>query len=146
MTRVQGEFERDPGHWLFRLSPEEWIRAALVELRKANAAFAAHDATAALAGVKRAAGMALNGALIVRPVESWGRTYTEHLKALSDDAAVPAEVREAARRLDAERPPGGSLVTLRTKSDQARLVDAAQTVMAHAYAIVHGSTGRGASS
>jgi HEPN domain-containing protein len=146
MTETRGDFERDPGHWLMRLSPEEWIRAALAELNKANAAFAAHDAAAALAGVKRAAGMALNGALIVRPVESWGRTYTEHLKALIDDHAAPAEVREAARRLDAERAPGGSLVTLRTRSDHARLLDAAQTVMAHAYAIVHGSTGRGARS
>jgi len=144
MTREDGEFERDPEHWLLRLSPEEWIRAGLVELRKANAAFAAHDAAAALAGVKRAAGMALNGALIVRPAASWGRTYAEHLKALTDDSAAPHEVREAARRLDAERPPSGALVTLRTKSDHERLLDAAQTVMAHAYAIVHGSTGRGA--
>jgi hypothetical protein len=146
MTHARGEFERDPAHWLLRLSPEEWIRAGLAELRKANAAFAAHDAGAALAGVKRAAGMALNGALIVRPAASWGRTYTEHLKALIDDLAAPAEVREAARRLDAERPPGGSLITLRTRSNHARLLDAAQTVMAHAYAIVHGSTGRGAGS
>jgi HEPN domain-containing protein len=144
MTRAELEYERDPEHWLKRLLPDEWIRAALRELGRAQAAFAAHNSSAALASVKRAAGMALNGALIVRPIEAWGRTYAEHLKALSDDALAPAPVREAARRLDSARPPTGQLVVLRTKSDQEQLLDAAQTVMAHAYAIVHGSTGRGA--
>ena len=144
MTRAESEYERDPQHWLKRLSPDEWIRAALAELGRAQAAFASHNSSAALASVKRAAGMALNGALIVCPNESWGRTYAEHLKALSDDALVPAAAREAARRLDAARPPSGELVVLRTKSDHDQLLDAAQTVMAHAYAIVHGSTGRGA--
>jgi HEPN domain-containing protein len=145
MTRAESEFERDPQHWLRRLSPEEWIRAALTELSRAQAAFAAHNATSAFASVKRAAGMALNGALIVRPAENWGRTYAEHLKALCEDERAPNEVREAARRLDQTRPPSGALVVLRTKSDEEQLLDAAQTVMAHAYAIVHGSTGRGAS-
>jgi HEPN domain-containing protein len=144
MTRAESEFQRDPQHWLRRLSPEEWIRAALAELSRAQAAFAAHNATAALASVKRAAGMALNGALIVQPAESWGRTYAEHVKALCDDALVPPAVREAARRLEQARPPSGPLVALRTKSDEEQLLDAAQTVMAHAYAIVHGSTRRGA--
>jgi HEPN domain-containing protein len=144
MTRPLAEYQREPEHWLRRLLPDEWIRLALTELARAQAAFSAHNFSAALASVKRAAGMALNGALIVCPRESWGRTYAEHLSALSEDTQAPPEVREAARCLDAARPPSTPLVVLRTKSDEHKLLNAAQTVMAHAYAIVHGSAGRGA--
>ena len=65
--------------------------------------------------LKRAAGMALNGALIVRPDERWGRSYVEHLRALNESEEAPAEVREAARRLSDARAPAGPVVTLRTR-------------------------------
>ncbi len=135
-------FERDREHWLLRLSPDEWIQAAIGELERARTSLEGRNAPAAIAGLKRAAGMAINGALIILPNESWGRTYVEHLAALALDEAAPEAVRRAARRLSELQAPGGSMVSLRTKREDRELLDAAETVMAHAYAIVHGSVGR----
>src|SRR5262245_50624698 len=87
-------FVRDDQHWLFKLSPDEWIRAAMGELRRAEAAYAQKDARAGLAGAKRAGGMALNGALIVEPNDAWGRSYVDHLRALAHEETVPPRVRE----------------------------------------------------
>ncbi|MCA9646016.1 MAG: hypothetical protein H6718_25650 [Polyangiaceae bacterium] len=129
-------FQRDPSHWLFKLSPEEWIQAALVELRRAEAALAGAQLPAAYAGLKRAAGMALNGALILEPRE-WGRSYVDHLTALAQDADAPAAVREAASRVAGLKASPGEVVNLRTPKTEERWVEAAKTVMAHAYAVVH---------
>lgn len=132
-----GAFVRDPGHWLFKLAPDEWIRAGLADLARAEEAYAKHDARAGLAGARRAAGMALNGALIVEPNDSWGRSYVDHLTALARDASVPARVREASRQLTETPLPGqGSLVALRTSKSDDRILEAARDVIAHAYAIV----------
>lgn len=132
-------FHRDPSHWLHRLSPEEWLRAALAELQRAQGAFERHERAAAVAGVKRAAGMALNAALIVRPNALWGRSYVDHLRALAQDVSAPEEVQSAARDLLVQSPSGGSLVSLSTSSGNERLLESARTVMAHAYAQVHGA-------
>jgi hypothetical protein len=133
-------FVKDPNHWIFRLSPEEWVRAAQRELGAAERAFGAHNARAGHAGARRAAGMALNGALIVEPDAAWGRTYVEHVAALARGAGeagrVPASVREAARFLVEAPAPGGGLVALRSRAADERLLEAARTVMAHAYARV----------
>jgi HEPN domain-containing protein len=129
-------FERDPSHWLLRLSPREWIRLGLEELERAEAAFSNNQTRAGYVGAKRAAGMALNGALIVAPCEAWGRSYVDHIAAIAKDETVLNEVREAAQRLVSSEPPGGSMVTLRSRSGEQRLLDAAKTVMAHAFAIV----------
>jgi HEPN domain-containing protein len=142
MTPAEPEFERDPGHWLFKHTSDEWIEKALSELEQAREAFESHQTTAGLAGVKRAAGMALNGALIRRPDPGWGRTYIEHLRALVTDARAPLEVRDAAKLVADASPAVGEVLPLRTRSSEAKLVEAARTVMAHAYAIVHGTTGR----
>ena len=138
-------FERDETHWLFKLSPDEWIRAGQSDLRHAEEAYAANNPRAGLAGAKRAAGMALNGALIAEPDALWGRSYVDHLMALSRDAKVPERVRAACRELTAS--PGGEsggkgapgapkLVTLRTSSQEHRILEAARDVIAHAYAVV----------
>jgi HEPN domain-containing protein len=129
-------FEKDPGHWLTRLSPNEWIQAGLGELRRAEARLRANNPSAALAGCKRAAGMALNGVLIVEPHESWGRTYVDHVSALSADASVPDRVRAACKELVLSRPPGVDLLTLRSPRSDERMLDAARDVMAHAYAVI----------
>jgi hypothetical protein len=92
-----GEFTRDPGDWLRKLSPDEWIRAGLGELKRAEQAYAAGNTRGGAAGVKRAAGMALNAALIVEPDDAWGRAYVEHVAALAKDARVPEAVRSACR-------------------------------------------------
>jgi HEPN domain-containing protein len=129
-------FEKDPGHWLLRLAPDEWIQAGLAELRRAEARLQANDRSAALAGCKRAAGMALNGALIVEPNESWGRSYVDHLSALAVDESVPERVRVACRELVLARPPGSDILTLRSPRSDERMLEATRDVMAHAYAII----------
>ncbi|MDB4996639.1 MAG: hypothetical protein JWM74_4071 [Myxococcaceae bacterium] len=132
-------FVRDESHWLLKLSPDEWIRAGLADLKRAEDAYKANSPRAGLAGAKRAAGMALNGALIVEPDAVWGRSYVDHLMALSRDAKVPERVREACRELTETTLPGSGaqkLVTLRTTSQEHRVLEAARDVIAHAYAVV----------
>ncbi|HLK36192.1 MAG TPA: hypothetical protein VKU41_05525, partial [Polyangiaceae bacterium] len=103
-----GEYTRDPSHWLLRLSPDEWIRAALGELARAEKAWSSGDLRGGAAGLRRAAGMALNGALIVEPNATWGRTYVEHLEGLAADGSVPDAVRAATRVVLEARAPSGS--------------------------------------
>jgi HEPN domain-containing protein len=129
-------FEKDPSHWLRKLSPEEWIKASLAELRRAEERAKANDLTAAIAGCKRAAGMALNGALIVEPNEAWGRSFVDHVAALSRDESVPERVREASAVLVSSRPPGADILRLRSPRSDERLLEATRDVMAHAYAVV----------
>jgi hypothetical protein len=131
-------FERDPAHWLFKLSPDEWIRAAMGELRRAEEAYVRKNARAGLAGARRAAGMALNAALIIEPNEAWGRSYMDHLLALKASEAVPARIREASAILIDTPLPGGELVALRTSNADERILEAARDLVAHAYAVVHG--------
>jgi HEPN domain-containing protein len=139
-------FERDTSHWLMKLSPDEWLRAALGELRRAEEAYKGRDPRAGLAGARRAAGMALNGALIAEPNAAWGRSYVDHLLALSREDSAPARVREAAKLLVETPLPGqGSLVSIRTASSDEKVLEAARDVAAHAYAVVtrHGAHGAG---
>lgn len=128
--------ERDPDHWLRKLTAREWVQAGLGELRRASEAYRMRQPRAGHAGARRAAGMALNGALRVAPDESWGRSYMEHLVAVSRSDEVPGEVREAAALLLEAPAPGGALVALRSASGDERLLEAARTVMAHALAVV----------
>jgi HEPN domain-containing protein len=130
------EFTRDPSDWLRRFSPDEWIRAALGELRRAGAAYDRGDGRAGAVGVKRAAGMALNAALVVEPNESWGRTYVEHVEALAADPGVPEAVRAACRAVLEAKPPRGVVVRLRTPRGDDRTIEAAQDVIAHAWSVV----------
>ena len=131
-----GQFARDPGHWLFRLSPDEWIRAALGEVERARAAYGRGDSRAGASGVKRAAGMALNGALIVEPDDAWGRSYVEHVQALSADTRVPDAVRVACRVVLDAGGPGGEVIVLRTPRTGEAAIEAAKDVIAHAWAVV----------
>ena len=128
--------------WLTRYSAEGWIERSLTELSLAQQAFAERRAASAAAALKRAAGMALNGALRVVPRDDWGRSFVEHLSALVDDSSVPPAVALAAQALLQFAPQPGSIVLLRSPAHDERLLEAARTVMAHAYAIVKGSVGR----
>ena len=132
---------RDGDHWLFKLSPDEWIRSAMGELRRAEEAYARKNGRAGLAGARRAAGMALNGALIVAPNDAWGRSYMDHLLALKADTSVPERVRAAGMCLVDTPIPGGELVALRTGTGDTRVLEAARDVLAHAYAVVRRSSG-----
>jgi HEPN domain-containing protein len=141
MLREAGTGDVPPA-WLTRLTPEAWIRQALTELGRAEARLSTHDRTAGVLGLRRAAGMALNGALAVK-WRAWGRTYIDHLRAIADDRQVPEPVRAAAKLLnDVPLEKQANVVRLTPPSESARWLDAAKTVMAHAYAIVHGSVGR----
>src|SRR5262245_42911498 len=92
--------DRDPDHWLYRFTPEEWLRAATGELAAAERALAARQRRAGVTQARRAAGMAWNAVLVATSDETgYGRSYMEHLQALVRDAAVPEVVREAARAL-----------------------------------------------
>src|SRR5579884_2688599 len=133
---MAGEFTRDPNDWLRRLSPDEWIRASLSELSRAEKAWNAGNARAGAAGVKRAAGMARNAALLVEPRDGWGRTYVEHLRALRADAGAPDAVRDACGRVLDAAPPAGGVVVLRTPGAHAPVLEAARDVIAHASAVV----------
>lgn len=131
-----GEFIRDPSDWLHRLSPDEWIRAALGELRRAEAAYQRRETRTGAAGVQRAAGMSLNAALLVEPNESWGRTYLEHVVALAADATVPEGVRAACRSVLDAKVPSSGVVSLRTPRASERALEGARDVIAHAWAVV----------
>lgn len=131
-----GEFTRDPSDWLRRYSPDEWIRAALAEIARAEAAWERGDARSGAAGVKRAAGMALNAALIVQPAPSWGRTYVEHVQALAQDEHVPQAVRDACRAVLDAKAPARDVVSLRTPRGHVAVIEAAKDVVAHAFAVV----------
>lgn len=128
----------DPDHWLHRFTPREWLRAAMGELENARAAYARHNGRAGLAGCRRAAGVALNGLLAATPEHdpAWGRSYMDHLTYLAKDGDAPDAVRAAATLLLATPLPGGEIVALRTAKSDASALDAAETVMAHAYAVV----------
>jgi len=132
------DFARDEAHWLFKLSPDEWIRAAMGELRRAEEAYRRKNGRAGLAGVRRAAGMALNGVLIVHPNEAWGRSYMDHLLAVKGELSelVPVRIREACAILVDTPLPGGELVALRTANADERILEAARDVLAHAYSVV----------
>ena len=140
--RPDSQLESAGPAWLTRLSPEAWIRQGLGELGRAEARLRAHDRTAAVLGLRRAAGMSLNGALCV-VWRDWGRTYVDHLQAITKDESVPPAVRDAAKLLSSvalDKQPG--VVRLTPPSESASWLEAAKTIMAHAYAIVHGSAGR----
>lgn len=129
-------FARDPSHWLFKFSPDEWIRAAMTEVHHAEDAYKAHNAKGGLAGAKRAAGMALNAALIVEPNEKWGRAYVDHVMALSRDESVPEAVRKACKVL-LESHAGGVVVILRSPRSDEIVLEAARDLVAHAFAVVN---------
>ena len=133
---MSAAFHKDPAHWLLRLSPEEWISAALGEVERAEQAYARNDARAGLASAKRAAGMALNGALIVAPNEAWGRSYIEHVRALARDEGAPAAVRAACELLLDAHAPSADLLSLRSRSGDTKITEAARDVVAHAWVLV----------
>jgi HEPN domain-containing protein len=121
--------DKDPDHWLYRLSSEEWLRAADNELARAELALVHKQQRMGVAGARRAAGMAWNAVLVVSLDEQYGRSYMEHLSALAKEPAVPEEVRAAAQALVAA-PLQTNVVPL-GKGDT-RLAEAARTILRHA--------------
>jgi HEPN domain-containing protein len=120
---------KDASHWLYRFSPDEWLRAAENELVRAERALAARQQRSGVTGARRAAGMAWNAVLYLALDEQYGRSYMDHLAALARDETVPPTVREAAEALRAA-PLTSELVTL--GRPDLRLAEAARSIVAHA--------------
>jgi hypothetical protein len=133
----------DPTHWLRRLTPAEWLAAAETELEQARAALERRAARPGVTHARRAAGMAWNAVLAAARddaatealVARFGRSYMEHVAALASAEDVPAEVRDAARRLRDTPPVPPTLIKL-GKPDLGAL-DAAAVIAAHARAAAH---------
>jgi hypothetical protein len=132
----------DSKAWLGQYSAQGWIERSLKELAVAQQAFEERQPPAAAAAMKRAAGMALNGALCVVSRDDWGRSYVDHLQALAADGSLPRAISEAASAILEFTPQPGKLVFLRSPGQAQRMLEATRTIMAHAYAIVNGNTGR----
>src|SRR3954447_10670274 len=90
---------RDLTHWLHRFDAEEWLRAAENELRHAEDALLRKQQRPGVTQARRAAGMAWNAVLVGHEDETYGRSYMDHLRALSKAAAIDEPVRAAAASL-----------------------------------------------
>jgi len=124
----------DPAHWLYRLTPAEWLAAAAVEIEHAVAALTRRAARPGVTHARRAAGMAWNAVLVLAPDPRCGRSYMEHVVALAVDEGATDEVRAAAILLRDTPPLPPTLITL-GKPDL-RSADAARAVITHARARV----------
>jgi len=120
----------DPGHWLHRLTAAEWLAAAETELGQAEAALARRAARPGITHARRAAGMAWNAVLVGHPDDGAGRSYMDHVVALSQSTAVPEGVRDAARRLRDTPARQPELITLGSPDLGAAL--AARAIIDHA--------------
>jgi hypothetical protein len=89
----------DESHWLLRLTPLQWLAAAQNELKQCEAALAEGTANKGMVLARRAAGMALNAVLVLRPNDSWKRSYMEHVEAVARGDGVTPEVAAAANEL-----------------------------------------------
>ena len=127
--------EKDPAHWLYRLSVDEWLAAADNELELCEAALARRAFRPGVTHARRAAGMAWNAVLVVnlereKEMERYGRSYMGHVAALASDDGAPDEIRAAARELRDTPAAPPSLITL-GKPNLAPL-QAAQRVVTYA--------------
>ena len=78
---------RDPDHWLFRLTPEEWLAAANNELARAEEALEGRRYRAGVTQSLRAAGMAWNAVLAAADDETgYGRSYRDQFAGLFPNA------------------------------------------------------------
>ena len=127
--------EKDPAHWLYRLSVEEWLAAADNELGLCEAALARRAFRPGVTHARRAAGMAWNAVLVSmlepeKDMERYGRSYMEHVAALASDDGAPDEIRAAARDLRDTPPAPPALITLGKPNLQP--LQAAQRVVTYA--------------
>jgi len=120
----------DPTHWLNRLTADEWLAAAQTELRHCEETMRTRAVRPGVTHARRAAGMAWNAVLALAADEKYGRSYMEHVVALTADAYAPDEVRVAARTLRETPAAPPELIAL-GKPDL-RVRDAASRIVAYA--------------
>lgn len=129
---------KDPAHWLYRLTSDEWLSAAETELGHCESALLRRAFRPGVTHARRAAGMAWNAVLVAAGPDAsgsndrYGRSYMEHLVALADDDGAPTEARQAAAALRDTPPAPPELVTI-GKPDLGPL-RAAQALVAYARA------------
>ena len=124
----------DPTHWLHRLTTDEWLAAADAELAHCDQALRRRAVRPGVTHARRAAGMAWNAVLVLAADERFGRSYMEHVVALSSDAHAPDDVRAAARTLRDTPAAPPELIAL-GKPDL-RVLEAARRSVGHAAARV----------
>jgi hypothetical protein len=126
---------KDPNHWLYRLTSEEWLRAAFNELLRAEQALLQKQQRPGVAGARRAAGMAWNAVLVQKEDASYGRSYMEHLQALAHDPRQPEPVRQAAEAL-VTAPLSTNVIPI--GRGDTRMADNARCILEHARVSVAG--------
>lgn len=131
MPVSDGDDAIDDRAWLTRLDGRGWVHAGLAEVSKAADS---RDPRAIVAGCKRAAGMALNGYLLVAYDPAWGRSYVEHLRAAALDPRLPEAVRSRAKLIVEAKPPQAVLVQLRTRRETDDLLEATKDLIAWVFA------------
>jgi HEPN domain-containing protein len=117
----------DPTHWLFRLTVDEWLRAAEQELSLCREALQRRAVRTGVTHARRAAGMAWNAILVIEFDPRYGRSYMEHLVALADEPAIPDAVRSAALQLKGAATTPATLIQLGKPDVSA--YDAAATIV-----------------
>jgi hypothetical protein len=122
--------EKDPAHWLYRLSPDEWLAAAETELQNCASTLQRRAFRPGVTHARRAAGMAWNAVLIGSFDPRHGRSYMEHVTALATDVGIPDDARQAALYLRDTQPAPPALVTL--GKPNLRPLDAARVLVAYA--------------
>ncbi len=124
----------DPTHWLRRFDADEWLLAADTELRHCEETLARRAVRPAVTHARRAAGMAWNAVLVLTAdsaaAEKFGRSYMDHVVALTTAALIPDEIRAAARTLRETPPVAPELITL-GKPDM-RVLEEARRIVAYA--------------
>jgi hypothetical protein len=121
---------KDPAHWLYRLSRDEWLASAETELLHCAATLNRRAFRPGVTHARRAAGMAWNAVLVVAFDDRYGRSYMEHIAALAKDDNVTAAAKHAAQYLVNTPPAPPQLITI-GKPDLAPL-DAARVVVDYA--------------
>ena len=124
--------EQRSDHWLWRLDAPSWLAAARAELELGRAH--ASSRRTAVTHARRAAGMALNAALVEMASRgwtreqcehAWGRSYIDHLRALAVEGThEPFDLQQARRcraLLDIPVMPPAGLVKLARNRDEAAI-------------------------
>jgi len=104
--------ETSERQWLLRLSVNDWLASAINELGHCKDALERRSYRTGVTHARRGTGMALNALLRLRFRAEWGRSYMDHIVALSQDMQEPESVRLAAQTLVDTKPMAPELVTL----------------------------------
>ncbi len=102
----------EPSHWLHRLTAAEWLAAAETELGHCHDTLARRALRPGVTHARRAAGMALNALLVDAPNAAYGRSYMDHVVALSGDQTADPSLRAAAQHLRDTGPAAPALITI----------------------------------